>query len=158
MVQSLVFAAASFFQGVYYYSVWSDGEIGAQEDDEKLSLIVLNSIAGHLWLLSGIITIRSIGFRFFCCGTSQVVSGGLEQSMSDFFVFSTLLLCIASYFFFFEELEIGGYCIHILVRSVWALLGIFYLGRDIVEMVRNKRHSSNSKQVPLTRRTNEDIV
>ena len=157
MVQSLVFAAAAFFQGVFYYTVWSDGEIGAQEDDEKLSLLILNSIAGHLWLVSGVLAIRSIGFRLVCCGTSHVVSGGLEQSMSDFFVISTLLLCIASYLFYMEKLELGGYYVHILVRCVWALLGLFYLGRDIAEIAKNKRQHS-SKQVPLTRRTNEDIV
>lgn len=157
MVQSLVFAAACFFQGVFYYSIWADGEVGADEE-EKITLLVLNSIAAHLWLVSGVLAIRSIGFRCFCCGTSHVVSGGLEQSMNDFFVFSTLLLWIASYMFFFEELEMGSYALHILVRSVWALLAVFYVGRDIVEIATNRRHSSSSPATPLKRRNDEDIV
>uniref|UniRef100_A0A7S3L5A1 Uncharacterized protein n=1 Tax=Amphora coffeiformis TaxID=265554 RepID=A0A7S3L5A1_9STRA len=156
MVQSLVFAAACFFQGVFYYSIWSDGEVGADEE-EKISLLVLNAIAAHLWLVSGILAVRSIGFRCFCCGTSHVVSGGLEQSMNDFFVFSTVLLWISSYMFFFEELEIGAYALHILVRCVWALLALFYVGMDIVEIATNRRHSSSAPATPLTRRTN-DIV
>ena len=157
MVQSLVFAAACFFQGVFYYSIWADGEVGADEE-EKITLLVLNSIAAHLWLVSGILAIRSIGFRCFCCGTSHVVSGGLEQSMNDFFVFSTVLLWISSYMFFFEELEMGAYALHILVRSVWALLAVFYVGRDIVEIATNRRHSSSSPATPLKRRNDEDIV
>ena len=159
MVQSLVFAAACFFQGVFYYSIWADGEIGAEDDDEKVTLFILNTIAGHLWLVSGFLAVRSIGYRCFCCGTSHVVSGGLEQSMSDFFVFTTILLWASSIMFFFDELEMPAYCLHILVRCIWALLALFYLGIDIMEVASNRRHSSSSSpEPPLTRRTNEEIV
>lgn len=157
MVQSLVFAAACFFQGVFYYSIWSDGEVGGDEE-EKITLLVLNAIASHLWLVSGILAVRSIGYRCFCCGTSHVVASGLEQSMNDFFVFSTVLLWISSYMFFFEELEMAAYAVHILVRCVWALLALFYVSMDVVEIASNRRHSSNSPETPLTRRAKEDIV
>lgn len=150
MVQSLVFAAACFFQGVFYYSLWAE-----QGEDETFALLVLNAIAGHLWLVSGILAARSIGFRCFCCGSSQVVSGGLEQSMSDFFFFSTLLLCASSYMFFIEDLEPTAYAMHILVRSIWALLAVFYFAMDVSEVVSTKRPSS--AEAPLTRR-NGDMV
>lgn len=66
--QSLVFAAACFFQGSFYVNEWYD-EDGPEEKDGPL--IILNLIAGHFWLLSGILAATSLGFRCGCCGTSQ---------------------------------------------------------------------------------------
>jgi hypothetical protein len=151
VVHSLIFAAACMLQGAYNVHEWSDE---AQYDDER-PFYFINLIAGHVWAVSGIITIISVGYRCLCCGRSSAHKTMLMQMASDTYILSTFLLCVAGYEQLFpaEQNMIVWYIVFS-VRCVWALLGIFYLISDIISSCTEgsprrspRHHSSSTKQV-----------
>eukprot|EP00527_Entomoneis_sp_CCMP2396_P007636 CAMPEP_0198140506 /NCGR_PEP_ID=MMETSP1443-20131203/3657_1 /TAXON_ID=186043 /ORGANISM="Entomoneis sp., Strain CCMP2396" /LENGTH=258 /DNA_ID=CAMNT_0043802947 /DNA_START=91 /DNA_END=867 /DNA_ORIENTATION=- len=153
LAQSLVFAAACFFQGSYYVSEWYTGD---EEDDNRTSAAdVMNVIAGHFWVISGLLTAVSLGFRFMCCGTSQRLSLW-EQMASDLYILTTVLLCFTSYINLLaptlledqlqDYLKLDerlDYYLHLAVRCIWALIGLFYVLVDAQTMSHGKSRSSD---------------
>jgi hypothetical protein len=163
VVHSLIFAAACMLQGAYNVHEWSDD--AAQNNvnaEEERPFYYINLIAGHVWALSGIITIISVGFRCFCCGRSSAHKTTLMQMASDTYILSTFVLCVAGYEQLFPVNADGqssnlDLYINMSVRGVWALLGIFYLLSDIISSCmegaaprrspRHHHHAGSSKQV-----------
>ena len=146
LFQSLVFAAACFFQGSYYVSVWYDQD---EQYGDNFAADFMNFIAGHFWLLSGILTSISLGFRLICCGTSPRLSIP-EQMCSDLYILTTILLCFTSYINLFapnlledqlKGINIGepiDYYLHLVVRSIWTLMGLFYVIVDARTLSRGR--------------------
>lgn len=134
LAQSLVFASACFFQGSYYVNEWYLGDRQEQEN-QRNAAVIMNLIAGHFWLLSGVLAAISLGFRCLCCGSSHKLSIW-EQVFSDLYILTTIALCAASYINIFAPTlvvkntnlnETFDFYIHFGVRSLWTLLGLFYV-------------------------------
>mmetsp|Transcript_20305 Transcript_20305/g.43937 ORF Transcript_20305/g.43937 Transcript_20305/m.43937 type:complete len:256 (+) Transcript_20305:73-840(+) len=165
LAQSLVFASACFFQGSYYVQEWY---IGNSEEKERLRTAadVMNLIAGHFWLLSGVLTAISLGFRFMCCGSSPRLSI-VEQIMSDLYILTTVILCGTSYINLLapnllEDLLQGinlneplDFYIHLGVRSIWAFLGLFYVIVDARTMTKGRSRSERDPETPLRKNGGE---
>ena len=162
VVHSLIFAAACMWQGAYNVHEWSDE--AAVDANEERPFYYINLIAGHVWALSGIIAIFSVGFRCFCCGRSSAHKTILMQMASDLYILSTFVLCVAGYEQLFpfngdddEQSSNLDLYINMSVRGVWALLGIFYLLSDIISSCTEgsapsrrsprHRHHTSTKQV-----------
>lgn len=157
--QSLVFAAACFFQGSYYVNEWYEEEGHQQEKDG--ALIVLNLIAGHFWLLSGILAATSLGFRCGCCGTSQRLGSG-EQFLNDVYILTTFLLCFTAYLGafapelaedFLKKVNVEDsldYLIHFAIRCIWAFMSFAYVTGDILTMANARnRKTTDGQDSPL---------
>ena len=155
--QSLVFAAACFFQGSFYVNGWYD-ENGAQQKEGPL--IILNLIAGHFWLLSGILAAVSLGFRCGCCGTSQRL-GSCDQFLNDIYILTTFLLCFTAYLGAFapdlaEDLLMRlsiedslDYLIHFAIRCTWAFMSLAYLTGDILTIESARSRKSEESESPI---------
>ena len=116
-LQSMVFAASCIFQGIFFASAWSDQMFNNKEEVELQAYEVLNLIAGHLWLLSGILSVCSVGSLFPICGRSPDHAGFWERMANDFYAWTTITLCAAGYLMIVNRQL--GHTLHILVRGVW---------------------------------------
>lgn len=129
-IQSMVFAACCIFQGIYFSHTWSLKDYNQNNEAEIEAYEVLNLIAGHMWLLSGIISACAIGSS--CCSCRADEHAGLwEKIANDLYVVSTVGLCVTGYIIIKNRPV--GHILHVIIRGSWCVLGAFYLVWDLVQ-------------------------
>lgn len=166
--QSLVFAAAGIFQGYYYVTIWYKDDDGDGQGDEttpnnNTPTNIMNLIAGHFWLVSGVLAASSLGFRCGCCGTTQRLGRG-EQFLNDLYILTAISLCFIAYLAVFvpdamlsvlqkynipEDLD---FLWHFAIRTIWTLMGFAYVTEDIINVV-NTKTRKDSPDSPQGART-----
>ncbi|KAL7563958.1 hypothetical protein ACA910_017571 [Epithemia clementina (nom. ined.)] len=153
-LQSMIFAASCIFQGIFFASTWSDTMFNSKADVEIEAYELLNLIAGHMWLVSGLLSVCSVGSLFPICGRSDDHAGFWERLANDLYAWTTITLCAAAYLIVLNR-EVG-HILHIIVRGIWCVLGGFYLVNDFVEeyLFRGSEYSNEERR----RRQKEPLV
>eukprot|EP00527_Entomoneis_sp_CCMP2396_P004457 CAMPEP_0198144830 /NCGR_PEP_ID=MMETSP1443-20131203/18719_1 /TAXON_ID=186043 /ORGANISM="Entomoneis sp., Strain CCMP2396" /LENGTH=178 /DNA_ID=CAMNT_0043808295 /DNA_START=230 /DNA_END=766 /DNA_ORIENTATION=+ len=153
-VQSMVFAACCIFQGIYFAHTWSDKDYDNNNEAEIEAYELLNLIAGHMWLLSGLISFCAIGG--VCCPCrSEEQAGFWEKMANDIYVITTIGLCATGYIILWNRSV--GHILHVVIRGVWFLLGAFYFFCDLNEdyLLRSREGASSDES---RRRHKEHLV
>lgn len=130
-VQSILFAACCIFQGIYFSAAWSEANYQNNNEVETQAYELFNLIAGHMWLLSGLISLCGIGSTCCPCKAPEEQTNIWEKVANDVYFSSTVLLCLTGYVMLWKRSI--GHVLHILVRGIWTALGTFYLAYDLFE-------------------------
>jgi len=130
-VQSMVFATCCIFQGIYFAHTWSEKDYDENNEAELEAYELLNLIAGHMWLLSGLISLCAIGSNCCPCRAADEHAGFWEKLANDLYVVTTLGLCVTGYIIIWNRSV--GHVLHVVLRGSLCLLGAFYFIWDLME-------------------------
>eukprot|EP00978_Attheya_sp_CCMP212_P012521 scaffold31249_cov53-Attheya_sp.AAC.3 len=123
LLQSIVFSAAALLQGgAFLMEQWDT-------DAVRNHYVVVNLVAGHVWLASGILTCYSCGCRGSCCFSMSVGANAI-------YVTSTMILFLAAYEIRTYPNDFLGTTMQHVVSYMWVIVGCLNLMDDYMRHAR----------------------